>query len=790
MITIWSSQPSTKVLQKLQAVLKPKEIPVYVTGDFSVPAGTKVILALGTQPLKRLQEEKIVAKNRTVTSLRTQFLNRGGVPLLASYSPDISEVDYRYYTDLLTDVGLAVRYWHTGSTQPQMGTYKYVPDLSNVIASITATYGVTGVPVEVMTDTETVGLDPYRLPSADHPGAYIVTLQTTDRLAFAEAIPFYSREHEESSLKDPVLREQIEWLLNSPMVSHRGANFKYDLNWLWVRGKFTCSNFRFDTTLVGSLLDENRSNGLDVHVKIYAPRGAGYSDNFDRHVDKSRMDLAMQKDPGGFLNYACGDVDFGLEVAQAQKAELLSNKSLTAFYVNILHPAARAFEQIEQGGVCVDVGAFKELKADLEVEQLRLVKEAGKILGGRLLAKHYDPSKIGGVNLTKASLLKEFMFSPAGLNLRPQMFCDKDDKHGEKVPSTALEHLRMFSDVPGAKEFVQLIAEYGSVTKTYSTYAIGFMEHLRSDGRFHPTYFLFVGNKDEGEGGTNTGRLSATDPAFQVVPKHTKWAARIRRCFPAPPGYLISERDFSQGELRVVACVANETSMIEAYRAGRDLHALTGSDYLNLTYEQMMSLRESDPEKYDLARQAAKPANFGLLYGQGVDGFQLFSANNYGVHMTTKEAEERRNLFFRRYPRLVKYHEEYKAFARKHGFVPSPLGRVRHLPLMQSPNPAVRSKEERRAVNAPIQGCLSDMLLWTFALEHAQGLAKIAPAFGAVHDAAYNYIPEDSADKILGQMIAIQENLPFEKVGWTPQLPFPADAKLGPTMADLKKWSH
>jgi DNA polymerase I-like protein with 3'-5' exonuclease and polymerase domains len=187
-----------------------------------------------------------------------------------------------------------------------------------------------------------------------------------------------------------------------------------------------------------------------------------------------------------------------------------------------------------------------------------------------------------------------------------------------------------------------------------------------------------VGNRDEGEGGTNTGRLSAVDPAFQTIPVHTKWAPRIRRCFPAPPGYVIVARDYDQGELKVVACVADESTMLGAYKDGKDLHALTGADFLGISYEEMTRLKVSDPEKFANARQAAKPANFGLLYGQGEDGFRIYSEQNYGVKMTAQEAHIRRELFFKRYPGLLTFHQVYKSFARKHGYVRSPLGRIRH----------------------------------------------------------------------------------------------------------------
>jgi DNA polymerase I-like protein with 3'-5' exonuclease and polymerase domains len=201
----------------------------------------------------------------------------------------------------------------------------------------------------------------------------------------------------------------------------------------------------------------------------------------------------------------------------------------------------------------------------------------------------------------------------------------------------------------------------------------------------------------------------------------------------------------------------------------------------------MMELKKTNKELFDAIRQLGKAGNFGLLYGMGVDGFIEYARVNYGVTLTYEEGKKFRDGFFAKYPGLVSYHAEYKAFAKQHKFVPSPLGRIRHLPLISSRLRELASKAERQSINAPVQGCLSDMLIWSAGLEHKQGLTLVAPAFGSVHDSLYNYVPEDKAEDIAYQHIQIMENLPFELVYWNPQLKFIADCKLGPNMAELKE---
>lgn len=743
---------------------------------------------LGGAPLLELQEMGVCPKKRTISSMRGQKLMLpSGVPFMVSYSADINEIDHGKYIQVLTDTGMAGRLASTGSLTPVLGDYRYVTHFKEFIARVKEKYALSQKPVPVALDLETIGLDEHKLPSEDHPGARIVTIQLSCEPGKTDVVYFTSRNHEEFMLRDMDFAADMAWILSTPMITMRGANLKFDLRWLWARARFTCTNFKLDTTLVGSLLDENRANGLDVHVKIYVPDLGGYSDEFDKTVDKSRMDLVP---PAKLLPYAGGDTDGCLQVSEVMKAELLQDKKLTAFYVNILHPAARAFEVVERGGIFVDREKFRELEADLNTEALHIVHKAKMILGGRLVAKHSDDSKAGGMNITKASLINEYMFSKTGLNLKPVDFTEKTG-----APSTSMDHLLKFKDVPEAAEFVECLRLYGSLTKTLSTYVTGFLKCLRSDGKFHPSYWFFVGDRDSGEGGADTGRLSAKDPAVQTIPKHTIWAPRIRECYIAPPGYVACEKDYSQGELKVIACIANETNMINAYKQGMDLHSITAGQFAGYSYEEMMAMKNSPDEdivhKFEEIRQLGKAGNFGKIYGMGVDGFMEYALLNYGVALTKQQSIDFDTSFFTSYPILPKYHEAQKKFAKQHGYVRGPMGRVRHLPLINSKKQDIRAKAERQSVNSPTQGTLSDMMLWAFALaqemypdlyEH-----NIIMPFLACHDAGYEYLQEDRAEQDAKMLMDVMQNLPFHKVGWNPQLQFTADAKIGPNLANLKK---
>ena len=171
------------------------------------------------------------------------------------------------------------------------------------------------------------------------------------------------------------------------------------------------------------------------------------------------------------------------------------------------------------------------------------------------------------------SILQEYFFTPHGLNLKPLELTPKDQK-----PSLTKSHLRAVAEgVPAAAAMIEEMTIGDTAGKTLSTFVEGFLKHLRPDGRFHPSYMLFhggFGDDEDDESGTVTGRLSAKEPAIQTLPKKKpkfgqNWPKRLRQCFPAPPGKIIFVIDYSQGELKVVACIAPEKTMIQAFLDGQ-----------------------------------------------------------------------------------------------------------------------------------------------------------------------------------------------------------------------------
>jgi DNA polymerase I-like protein with 3'-5' exonuclease and polymerase domains len=349
-----------------------------------------------------------------------------------------------------------------------------------------------------------------------------------------------------------------------------------------------------------------------------------------------------------------------------------------------------------------------------------------------------------------------------------------------KTPSTALEHFLMLSNQsPKAGEFMGYMKEYSSAGKMLGTYIDGFLNFLRPDGKFHPTYMLHRGeyknDKQSKDAGTVTGRTSAKDPAYQTIPKHTVWAKPLRKVYVPPPNHVILKADYSQGELRIAADVANEPTMIQSYTDGIDLHSVTAARLVNMELSEFLAQpKEWQAEK----RFGGKAGNFGLLYGMGAEGFQMYALNTYGVELSLEECHEFRDGFFELYPRLLEWHDEQKEYAAKHGYVRSPLGRIRHLPLIKSHFQDVRAKQERQAINSPIQATLSDMAQLSIVL-----LTKKYPdlwIFGMTHDDIAFYVPENETHKCARRIKHVMENLPLEEYfGWVPKVKFVADVEVG-----------
>lgn len=731
-----------------------------------VAAKGEVVLAFGDGPLKLMQSKGHLAKNKGINKIRGHPIKLNHAKYLFTYAAGIVFFDMKKDSEIRWDIRLAERLARTKSLEPELGTYRWVKNFNRVIKEVKKQYKKTGKPVDVSLDTETMGLNPFNKK------AKIVSLSLTHKIGMADVFYFLGK----TKAQKKKIKKQIRWVCETKMISMKGANLKYDNVWMMEKWGIRAINFKMDTLVVGSLLDENRSNSLTNHTREYTALG-GYDSYLNETYDKGHMELIPKKD---LLPYAGGDTDGCLQVSVELRQQLKQERGLQNLYVNIIHPAICVLEEVEHRGLCVDRKEYAKLRKEVVAEINDYRNEIISMMPKKLRQTHADKD-----DLLVPTVLKEFLFTKKGLNLKPKMRTEKT-----KEPQMTKDHLMMFHDVPEAAAFYEVYSKLNAAEKTLNTYIDGFLNHLRSDDKFHPTYLLFAGSAfggDDDDGGTVTGRSSAKDPAIQTVPKHTKYAKRLRKCFPAPKGYVMWSIDFDQGELKITACLAHEKEMIRVYKSGGDLHLNTGAKLQGITVEQFQKMEETDKSLYELKRKNAKSANFGLIYGMQENGYREYARTSFGLSLTAEQAHSDREAFFDTY-KLIPWHEEYVAMARRDLQVTSPLGRIRHLPLINSKDWKVRSQAERQAVNSPVQSCLSDLCYWAMTKIRAEFTMDEVWIAGNTHDNLYGYVPEKYAIDRIKRMKEIMEDLPIKKTfHWDHQIPFTVSCEMGLNMAELNK---
>ena len=278
------------------------------------------------------------------------------------------------------------------------------------------------------------------------------------------------------------------------------------------------------------------------------------------------------------------------------------------------------------------------------------------------------------------------------------------------------------------------------------------------DGRIHPNFNL-----------TNvvTGRTSCSDPNLQQVPRNKE----LRTLFTAPPGRVLLEADYSQIELRIAADYANEPTMLKIYKEGGDIHTETAMSLTGLSAEQV----KGEP------RSRAKPVNFGFLYGMSAKGFVSYAFDNYDTVFSKLEADRYRQLFFIKYPGLLKWHKEMEIICEAQGGVENRFGRFRKLPDIYSSDNYIRSKAARRAVNSPVQGTASDLLLLA-AVEIDKTLRKPLDLsiVGTVHDSILMDVPENNVDEAVREVKRIMAHpQALDIFGVSFKVPIEADVGIG-----------
>ncbi len=511
-------------------------------------------------------------------------------------------------------------------------------------------------------------------------------------------------------MRDAVIASLQRWMGNAE-VRLVGHNLKEVLR--LCPGPL-CESALFDAMLVSYLLKPSvHGHSLDelalerLSRKALTPKEVGWDKAQEPPVGDSRL-----------AAYAAERIVLARRMAEAMRRELEAG-SLARVYTEIEAPLVPVLLRMEEAGILLDVGYLKEMSVELGREVAGLEAEIYKQAGEQF-------------NLNSPQQLGFVLFEKMGLPALKKTQKTKNYSTGAET----LEEL-------GRRGYpiAQLLLRYRELSKLKSTYLDALPELVGPDGRLHTRY---------NQAGAITGRLSSVNPNLQNIPIRTEVGQRIRRAFIARPGDVLLVADYSQIELRILAHIADEKALIDAFAAGEDIHRATAAAVLGVAPE-LVSAEQ---------RRAAKTINFGILYGMSAFGL----SQQLGI--STKEADRFIHAYMDRYPGVKAYIEETLAGAERSGKVETLYGRARWLPDIQSKNWNLRENARRMAINARIQGTAADiqklaMIAVDRRLRDEQPGARLLLT---VHDELVLEVPKEQAEPVAQLVKAEMEGVADLKV--------------------------
>lgn len=410
--------------------------------------------------------------------------------------------------------------------------------------------------------------------------------------------------------------------------------------------------------------------------------------------------------------------------------EKMDAQAMLPLYTDVELPLCPVLARMEQAGFLVDRKALYDFGESLTSSIEQLQQSIWALAGEPFNIQ--SPKQLG-------SVLFERLMLPAG----------KKTKTGWSTNAAVLDKLR------GKHPIIEQILDYRTLTKLKSTYADGLLKEVSADGRIHTNFQMTV---------TATGRLSSTEPNLQNIPVRRELGAQIRRMFVASPGKVLVDADYSQIELRLLAHIANDETMIAAFRSGEDIHAVTASQVFGVPLAEVTPLQRSH----------AKAVNFGIVYG--ISAFSL--AQDIGVFQN--EAKAYMDSYFAKYHGVRAYMTRVVEQAKADGYVTTLFGRRRDLPELKSSNFNLRSFGERVALNMPIQGTAADIIKAAMVRVDARMRAEHLQArlLLQVHDELIVECPAEEAETVKAILVDEMEHVVDYRV------PLLVDAKIGASWAE------
>jgi len=457
------------------------------------------------------------------------------------------------------------------------------------------------------------------------------------------------------------LIETLRPFFENEQIEKIGQNLKYDIKVLakynvQVKGKL------FDTMLAHYLINPDMRHNMDVLAETYL----NYTPISITELigKKGKNQLSMRQVPlEQQTEYAVEDADITLQLKEHFEKEL-SEANTQKLFDEIEIPLLRVLASMELEGINLDKDFLNSLSSALHTDIANLEQQIYQKAGEEFNIA--SPKQLGVILFEKLKLV------------------DKPKKTKTGQYSTAEDVL---SYLAKDHQIIQDILDFRGLSKLKSTYVDALPEQVNPrTNRVHTDYMQTV---------AATGRLSSNNPNLQNIPIRTERGRQVRKAFiPRSEDYTLLAADYSQIELRIIAALSEEETMIEAFKNGEDIHASTASKVFSVPISEVT--REQ--------RANAKTVNFGIIYG--VSAFGLSNQTN----LTRSESKELIDTYYATYPKLRNYIQDQVDFARDNGYVQTVLGRRRYLKDINSRNAVVRGASERNAVNAPIQGSAADII--------------------------------------------------------------------------------
>lgn len=539
---------------------------------------------------------------------------------------------------------------------------------------------------QVCFDTETTDLD------ALHADLVGMSFSFKAREAFYVAVP----DNFEEAKK---IVEEFKPFFESKKVEKIAHNIKYDLKVL-NRYDTQVSEPTFDTMIAHYLINPESKQSMDFLAEFYLKYKPISIETLIGKKGKGQGNMRDLK-PEEISDYACEDADITFQLKQIFEPEIQKEHLKELFY-NMEMPLVHVLKDMEQEGIAIDVESLKDYSKELEKTLLQLEKDIKSAAGIDL-------------NVDSPKQLGEVLFDH--LKIDPKA---KKTKTGQYATSEDI-----LQKLSNAHAIIPMILEYRQLRKLKSTYVDPLPTMTdRVDGRIHTNFMQTV---------TATGRLSSNNPNLQNIPIKTEKGREIRKSFiPRDKNHVLLAADYSQIELRIIAALSGDETMIHAFHNKFDIHTATASKVFHVPMEEVT--REQ--------RGAAKAVNFGIIYGQSAFGL------SQSLNISRTEAKSIIDSYFEQFSALKTYMDKVLLDAREKGYVETIMKRRRYLPDINSANAVVRGFAERNAVNAPIQGSAADIIkMAMIKLHHTLKDHKLkSKMILQVHDELVFDVPHDEVD--------------------------------------------